>query len=436
MRLIPYGILSAAGAGQAAAGFGILRAYQSGKTIRARAITSDSSGNLYLGFENVTDYDMVTLKLNSSYAVQWQRNNGVATGSINSYIDNIFVDSSSNVYVLGRGPYNTTINYGYYYLKYDSNGVLQWQRYIPSDQNLGEYTKNSFTDGTNYGVWSRYSVSTNRRLGLFGVTSTGTTHQTKQVYTSTTFPQIGGAFWKSGSGYAACNITDGTTFWGAFLKFDSSYAPTSNARYLVNSFNDSFGPNTIINTGTNANYSWGLSYPDGSNARPHLVKFDDSLNITWNYTLTGLISNVTANAITGDTSGNIYCVGASNIVKFDSSGNILWSRRLLFNGTAPNALSILVNGSYLYITASFNNLDTSTTEAFIFQLPIDGSGTGSTTIGTNTVSYTTYGTTITLTSQTMNKTTHTFTNTSTGDASTTRSGTDAAGSLSFQEVLI
>lgn len=439
MRLIPYGTLSAAGGGQAAAGFGILRAYQSGKAIKTRAMKSDSSGNFYLGFENSTDYDMVTVKLNSSYAVQWQRNNGRAAGTRDNYIDDIFVDTDSNVYVLGRGSGASDSDYSYFYVKYNSSGTVQWQRYIEGGgSNLGEYDKTSFTDGTNYGIWSKYSISTNRRLGLFGVTSTGTLHQGKQVYTrATNSPDTGGAFWKSGAGYAAfSSITDGTTYWGGFLKFNSSYAPTANARYLLNSLSDSYTPIEITQAGTDNNYAFGYSQISSGTYRNHLVKFNDSLDITWNQALTGVLNNFTANNISTDSSGNVYVTSSSLIIKFDSSGSILWQRKLQFNSADANFDGMFVSGSYVYVWVDRTNLDNSAVESFIFQLPIDGSGTGSTTIGSNTVDYTVYGTTITLASQTMNKTTHSFTDTSAGSTSQTRSATDAAGSLSFEEVLI
>ncbi len=93
-----------------------------------QAITADSSGNVYItGTMRVgTDNNIITAKYNSSGALQWQRTLGTTFGNELGY--GIVVDSSGNVIVTG-----TTINASYnelIALKYNSSGVLQWQRKI------------------------------------------------------------------------------------------------------------------------------------------------------------------------------------------------------------------------------------------------------------------------------------------------------------------
>lgn len=93
----------------------------------------DSSANIYItGYttsQGAGGYDAVIAKYNSSGVIQWQRSLGGASTDIGY---SVAVDSGSNVYVVG---YQYSQTYGQSELllaKYNSSGTIQWQRGLGS----------------------------------------------------------------------------------------------------------------------------------------------------------------------------------------------------------------------------------------------------------------------------------------------------------------
>ena len=123
-------------------------------------IALDSSGNIYLaGYTNATSgagsYDFVVSKLNSSGTVQWSRTLG---GSSLDYGRAIAVDSSGNVYITGETASTGTGMYEGLIAKYNSSGVLQWQRILYGSQN--EFLKGVGVDNSgNFYVGGRTASS-------------------------------------------------------------------------------------------------------------------------------------------------------------------------------------------------------------------------------------------------------------------------------------
>jgi uncharacterized delta-60 repeat protein len=103
-------------------------------TLYCRRVVVDSSdSNVYLaGFSSVTNStsggnDIFICKYSASGDLQWQR---ILGGSSTEFASGIGVDSSNNVYILF---YTLSIGQGNYDMglaKYNSSGVLQWQRTI------------------------------------------------------------------------------------------------------------------------------------------------------------------------------------------------------------------------------------------------------------------------------------------------------------------
>jgi hypothetical protein len=100
-------------------------------TCNASGIAVDPSGNCYItGLAGVSGIRFLVAKYNTSGTLQWQRTLGVTSNL--SWGESIVADSSGNCYVGGRSnnPPSLIGLYDIIVAKYNTSGVLQWQRGI------------------------------------------------------------------------------------------------------------------------------------------------------------------------------------------------------------------------------------------------------------------------------------------------------------------
>lgn len=109
-----------------------------------QSIAVDSSGNVYVvGRAKLSGYNSVFVaKYNSSGTLQWARE--IYSTTLALALEGISVDPSGNVYAVGKDDTNNRI----LVFKYDSSGALQWQRYLAysgaSLASRGTYADSSF----------------------------------------------------------------------------------------------------------------------------------------------------------------------------------------------------------------------------------------------------------------------------------------------------
>jgi hypothetical protein len=148
--------------------------YGSSVSDYARAISVDSSGNVYItGYSAATwgsplhaysgGYDIFVLKLDSSGAYQWNTFYG---SSYTDYTEGISVDSSGNVYITGYSyatwgsPLHAHSGASdIFVLKLNSSGAFQWHTfYGSSDYDYAEgisvdSSGNVYITGYSYATW-------------------------------------------------------------------------------------------------------------------------------------------------------------------------------------------------------------------------------------------------------------------------------------------
>lgn len=140
----------------------------------ANCVTADSSGNIYVGgeFAKSASYaDTGILKLDSSGNILWQRRLSVTT--YEGYPYGIVVDGSGNVFVAGyywksSGGYTAT-----YLVKYNSSGTYQWKVGLDVAGN----TTNAFRS-------MKVDVSGNMYIAGYNVVVGGTQRATLAKYNS------------------------------------------------------------------------------------------------------------------------------------------------------------------------------------------------------------------------------------------------------------
>lgn len=333
----------------------------------AFCITSDSSGNTYVGGQSDSG-EFLLAKYDSTGAIQWQRTITDGTGS---QYNGVFVDSSNNVYACGTTTVSGT---GRWFLaKFDSSGTLQWQR---------EFSGTFFGPADAKGI----TVNSSSNIGVVG------SHV--------------------GSGYAYTSRvilynSSGTIQW------QRSLASGCTAKGVACDASD----NLYVVGDTGSGYIF-------------LVKYNSSGTLQWQRLLTadsGIGSAVAVDSsnniyITG---GNGTANGQWFIAKYNSSGTIQWQRTLGTSANFESALGIAIDSDDdLVVCGSF--VISSNTELGLARLKNDGSLTGtygSFTYATSSVTDSAGSLTDSASSETNNTPTYTNSTASLTDAATTLTST-------------
>ena len=293
----------------------------------------DSSGNVYVsGTGNAAgagSYDLVIAKYNTSGAIQWQRTLGGTSSDQNG---GVAVDSSGNVYITGytnsagQGDADALI------VKYNTSGVIQWQRTLGGSN--AEY---------GYGI----AVDSSGNVYISGTTNTA------------------GVIVGGYDMLIAKYNSSGTIQWQRTLGLSN------------NDQGNSIGVDSSGNV-------YVVGYENGG-GQVIIVKYNNSGTIQWQRYLDGGSTELGWGMVI-DSSDNIYINGVTRsegngnqnflIVKYNTSGDLQWQRYL--GGTnhdygygiaTDNSGSIYVSGHTASAGAGSNDI-------LIAKLPNDGSATG------------------------------------------------------------
>lgn len=297
-------------------------------------IATDGSGNIYItgltSSQGAGNSDIFVSKYNSSGVIQWQR----AIGGANTETQGgVAVDTSGNLHVTGNtlsaGSGGNTLT-----AKYDTSGVIQWQRTLGdnnSEQSYGIAVDNSSGDVYIVGIESSGGVA-GQNLLIAKYNSSGTIQWQRNL--------------------AAAGVSDE----GYGIALDSS----SNV-YVVGKTNSSGSGDALI------------------------AKYDSSGVIQWQRTLGGGGSEI-LRRVAVDSSGNSYVIGTTFssgaggsdflIAKYDTSGVIQWQRAFGGTGTEEGRGISFVAPNTLYVTGRTDSAGAGGDDLLIVKIPADGTGTG------------------------------------------------------------
>ena len=321
------------------------------------SIATDGTNWYAVGYQVPSQQNVILVKYNSSGVIQWQRK--ITPNANNAIGYDVEVDSSGNVWVFGHAYTSGTVANQPFVAKYNSSGTVQWQ--------LGIYT-----GGAGNGFAGAIDSSGNSFLcGQFTSagayimkTNTSGTAQWNQRYSSNNADQI----------------------------FAATIEPTSGDLYVAGRY--------------------------GSTTGTFLARLTTAGVITWQRTLNTAAYN-TATSIALDSNGNVYLLfGTNQVAKYNSSGTIQWQRSMSITTGSLSIRSISTDATgsiYLFGDASGANAD-----LFMAKLPNDGTKTGTYTVGTLSFNWATSTWTDAAGSGAMG----------TAGSSTSPGTTDAAGTLS------
>lgn len=310
----------------------------------SNGIAIDSSDNIYV--VGNYDYNILVAKYNSSGSIQWRRS--LSRASQNSHGVKVVTDSSNNIYVMGitSRTNSSPANNETVIVKYNSSGVLQWQKWFGSIWNDDNY----------YNI----TIDNSGNLYLCG----------------STFP-VGG--------------TGGSPVLGRVAKLDSSGSLVWMKYFTSNSGNGNAANFFDVKISNSGNvYACGYTTFSGDSDQ-FLVKLDSSGNLVWQTISSGQTYSQVARSIVLDENENIYMYGESGtssvatIMKVNSSGTQLWTNKLSSAGVNlySSVGGITLKNNNLYLASGLGGTNT----AILASLPVDGTKTGSIIVGSTTLSY-------------------------------------------------
>ena len=349
--------------------------------VNGNGIAVDASGNIYtMGWLTISMLTIYLIKFNSAGVIQWQRN---LTGSANCFGFDLAIDSSSNIYVSGisTNPFQDA-----FVAKYNSSGALQWQKKLATVGVTGDFR----------------TVTVDSSSNLYGAGYANSRSQIAKYNTSGTLQ------WQKKLNEVSAWYSAQVDSTSANVYVGGSYSFGSDEFGLIAKYNSSGTVQWQRSLGTTGRYTYikglGLDGSDNVYVVGHsgvgfgaeaiiIAKYNSSGTLQWQRSLNSANAEE-GRGIAVDSSGNSYISATQTnantvyiLAKYDSAGGLQWQRSISSSGldVSAGASGISIgSGSKLYINGNTSQGGSPT--QFFCTLPNDGSYTGTFSIsGTNYV---------------------------------------------------
>lgn len=342
----------------------------------------NSSGDVYVASYNNTIPSSQLMKYDKDGVIQWQKN--YASGSAGSmYSTGVVVDSADNPYFASRAQnINNAGIVGVHLAKYNSSATSQWQRVFYGSTVSLNPQGFGIDSSDNLYIASIHNPST-YRTQIFKVNSSGTLQWQREL----TF----------GSGiilYSVSIDTSGNVYGTGEYGANSAIVKYNSSGTLQWQKEISGSSCLVYKTACSSSSAYAVGWATVSGTVAGLIcKFDSSGNTVWTRTLNGT-GDQYGYSIALDPSENVYVSGDNGtngifIAKYNSSGTIQWQRSI---SASSGSISVSANG--LFATDNTIYVGMSTTAPGIRRLltaviPTDGSKTGTYSVGGSSFTYAT-----------------------------------------------
>ena len=355
-----------------------------GTDYEVKAITVKSNGDVYgvlsTNSEGAGGYDGVVVKYNSSGVLQWQRRIG---GSSNEFFQGMAIDDSGNIYAAG-----STASYesgtSAYIVKYNSSGAVQWQRalYSTSTIDLRKVAVDSSSSNIYAVGFTSALTSGGNDVFICKYSVSGVLQWQRRLGGTSNDDGSDIALDGSGNVYIQYQHSSGQGGYDLGIAKYNSSGVIQWQRSLGGTGNES-GAGLAIDSSDNI-YIPAMTASEGQGGYDAgVAKYNSSGAIQWQRIIGGTGSDNVSNLAT-DSSGNVYVLGTTTsagagsqdtlIVKYNSSGVVQWQRS--FGTTSYEyAGGIAVDSSDNLYFGGRSNV-TGNYDSFIVKVPSDGSLTG------------------------------------------------------------
>jgi len=351
----------------------------------AFGLAVDSSGAAYgYGQSNtgIGSNDQYLVKWDTSGAVQWQKALGATT---QDFAGNVAVSSADDVYTIMHGKDGTT-RPEIITAKYNSSGTLQWQRKITG--NFDKVSADCATDsGNNVYSFFYYSTPSNDYcFALAKYNSSGVIQWQRELASSTSDSAYGISVDSSDNVYLTGRTRLGNNNGNQVAKYNSS--GTLQWQKRMTGTSSEFGA-SVANDSDNNLYVVGDTYNSTVGSSDiSIIKYNTSGSLQWQRRI-GNSGYEQGSSITTDADNNVYVSGQSSdkffFAKYNSGGSIQWQRTL---SASEISLGIRLNpNGSLYVFGSSPSVGEGAWDFLIAKIPNDGSLTGTYTLDSVSVVY-------------------------------------------------
>lgn len=376
MSFILLGILNSQAAAAAAAGWFGTITDASAVQIRADG-GSDSDGNFYAaGIHASSPNKIFLVKFDSAGVLQWQRTIGSsATDAVNS----TFVTPTGDFFLTGSTSVSGTSNA--FLAKYNSSGVIQWQVRIGGATSLTSFGVTADSSGNPH-IVVREASDPNKitaiKLNTSGVIQWQTTLTaftsvpSKIVVDGNNELVISFGRLDSPNGVHVAKFgTGGALQWQRFIGESGTFVHGAGIGF------DSSNNYYLSTDPRNASgfSSYGLTKLSNAGSSLFNTSYTDSLNSP-------------ARTIKTLSDGTSYLIGSlgtfAGVIVSDSSGNIVYQRQLKVSSTTTQGFANAISGDSLFLGGIVTS---SPQKTFVSAFPLNGDGIGSYSVAGETVDY-------------------------------------------------
>jgi hypothetical protein len=365
---------------------------------RFSAIASNDRNRVAGGLvSNGTDNDNLLVSYNTAGTVNYQFRTSTAAGT--DQVFGVAIDSTDNLYYVASGPSNVEL-----ISKVDSTGAQTWAK-TTSYTNATIFNMKTDAAGNIY-IVGIFSVGTTNYQWLMKMSSTPAVTwvvgQSKGTNAGRNDSFDGLAIDSASNVYVCGKLTDnaGGSQTGQLYKFNSS------GTLQFGKGRGGLGNETIFyECAVDSADNLYLAFSTNLLGDAALSKFNSAGTLQWSRATNGTTSWT---SLAVDSAGNAYVANNQFVAKFDTSGTLQWQRQIKYNTT----LNVIINGLSIDQTGQVVNVTGyigggSVGFPFYASLALDGTGTGTYTVGIYTVTYS--ASSLTITSPTYSFTSPTFT---------------------------